>query len=673
MFAPLPVETVLQNRYRIVGALGKGAMGAVYLAHDNRLKCEVAVKQTMLLGEDDFLHAFEREALLLANLSHPALPRVSDFFDERDGYFLVMELIRGDNLEEARNKRGGRLPFTEVRQIAFQLLDVLDYLHTQETPVIHKDIKPANLKLTQRGQLKLLDFGLAKGSAGLMTTHKSSILKGGTPAYEPPEQSEGKSTDPRSDIYSAAATLYHLVTGIKPPHSLTERALALALGKPDPLQLISELNAEVPRDFALILHQGLALAPENRPLSADKMRQLLQQPEIDTEATVLQKKTTSPQRKTETKPIEKKTTDPKRGEQQAPRKIETANKSLVNEPPKIDKQEKANEPKPTTRKTGIRNVNPNAKKSTPQEIAAAKKAFEDEERKRLAEQKQAEEHRAFEEAQRRKAEEYWVKAAEKRAYEQERLEAKKRLEQRAEEEKRRQESSQKSNLPILPPERRPSFWDKITDWVDDQKTGGYFTRGMRLAEKKDFVGAIECYTKAIELCPTHEYAYNNRGQVYLETNRAEDALKDFNKALEINPQNPEAHFNKAQYYFKKQIYNLAITEFTAAIELKFNLAASYNNRGICRHRTLKPRDAFNDYSAAIEHDRNYYLAYYNRGLVSFELGNYQQALRDYNKAIELNPNYADAYKNRARALQKIGEHAAAQADFQKAAELERKG
>lgn len=105
MFVPLPVETILQNRYRLVGSLGKGAMGAVYLAQDSRLKCEVAIKQTMLVGEDDFIRAFEREALLLANLSHQALPRVSDFFDENDGYFLVMELIHGDNLEELRNKR----------------------------------------------------------------------------------------------------------------------------------------------------------------------------------------------------------------------------------------------------------------------------------------------------------------------------------------------------------------------------------------------------------------------------------------------------------------------------------------------------------------------------------------------------------------------------------------
>lgn len=285
-FTPLPVGTVLDKRYELVEdkasrkvqdkhILGKGGMGAVYLAHDRRLNCVVAVKQTTVPSDILGLDAFRREASLLANLSHPAIPRVQDYFDDNDSYFLVMELVRGDNLEEARNKQGGKLPFEEVLNITFQLFNALSYLHTQEKNVIHRDIKPANLKLTAHGQLKLLDFGLAKGSAGLMTTNLDSILKGGTPAYAPPEQLKYFSTDARSDLFSAAATLYHLTVGERPAHCLIDREFAIQKGISDPLRLANEVNSNVPPEFALILHQALSLSPDKRPQSAANVKKLL--------------------------------------------------------------------------------------------------------------------------------------------------------------------------------------------------------------------------------------------------------------------------------------------------------------------------------------------------------------------------------------------------------------
>ncbi|HEX9927815.1 MAG TPA: protein kinase [Pyrinomonadaceae bacterium] len=279
-FTPLPVGTIWQGRYEAIEdqnssddekhILGKGGMGAVYLAHDKQLDCEVAIKQTLLAADAGFINAFRQEARLLANLSHPALPRVSGLFNEHSSYFLVMELIRGDNLLEMINKSGGKLPFKTVLKITLELLDVMDYLHTQKTPIIHKDIKPANLKLTPRGQLKLLDFGLAKGSAGLMTEHGSSILKGNTPAYASPEQDAEMSTDAQSDLYSAAATLFHLATGKTPPHCRI-RFQHVAFKKSDPLRLASEINTEIPNWFAEILHKALSLSPDERLSSAEEM------------------------------------------------------------------------------------------------------------------------------------------------------------------------------------------------------------------------------------------------------------------------------------------------------------------------------------------------------------------------------------------------------------------
>src|ERR1043165_5799611 len=207
--------TTLQGRYRIVRQLGQGGMGAVYEAIDERLDTTVALKET-LFTDEKLRKQFEREARLLARLHHQALPRVSDHFTEGEGQFLVMQYIAGQDLSEMLIARGAPFSESEVVRWADQLCDALDYLHTQDPQIIHRDIKPQNLKLTSRGQIILLDFGLAKGSVGQMTavTTSASIF-GYTPNYAPLEQVQGKGTDSRSDIYALGATLYHLVTNDK--------------------------------------------------------------------------------------------------------------------------------------------------------------------------------------------------------------------------------------------------------------------------------------------------------------------------------------------------------------------------------------------------------------------------------------------------------------------------
>src|SRR5215210_3207353 len=229
----LSPETVLQSRYRIVRQLGQGGMGAVYEAIDQRLDTTVALKET-LFTDERLRKQFEREARLLARLHQPALPRVSDHFSENDGQFLVMQFIPGDDLSEMMTLKRGPFPVDQVLTWADQLLDALDYLHTQEPQIIHRDIKPQNLKLTARGQIILLDFGLAKGTAGEMSkvAGTGSVL-GYTPTYAPIEQIHSTGTDPRSDLYSLAATLYHLITGVTPPDALF-RASAVIGGQSDP-------------------------------------------------------------------------------------------------------------------------------------------------------------------------------------------------------------------------------------------------------------------------------------------------------------------------------------------------------------------------------------------------------------------------------------------------------
>src|SRR3989442_9877964 len=241
MLAP---ETVLQSRYRIVRQLGEGGMGAVYEAIDERLDATVALKETFF-ADERLRKQFEREARLLARMHHPALPRVSDHFNEGDGQFLVMQYIAGEDFYEMLTRRNSPFSQAEVLRWGDQLCDALDYLHTQDPQIIHRDIKPQNLKLTARGQVVLLDFGLAKGSAGQMSvvTTSASIF-GYTPNYAPLEQVQGLGTDARGDLYALSATLYHLLTNVKPPDALS-RAGALVNGQPDPLMLANSVTPEV--------------------------------------------------------------------------------------------------------------------------------------------------------------------------------------------------------------------------------------------------------------------------------------------------------------------------------------------------------------------------------------------------------------------------------------------
>ena len=272
----LTPETILQGRYRIVRQLGQGGMGAVYEAVDTRLDTTVALKET-LFSDERLRKQFEREARLLARLHHPALPRVSDHFAEGDGEFLVMQYIAGDDLAEMVARRKTPFPVDQGLNWADQLLDALDYLHTQTPQIVHRDIKPQNLKLTSRGQIILLDFGLAKGQvAEVSRVSTTASIFGYTPNYAPLEQIQGLGTDARSDIYALAATLYHLMTGVKPADALT-RAAAVVNSQDDPLKRANEVNGNIAPSVAAVIEKALAQNRDQRYASAAGMRRALQQ------------------------------------------------------------------------------------------------------------------------------------------------------------------------------------------------------------------------------------------------------------------------------------------------------------------------------------------------------------------------------------------------------------
>ncbi|MBA3531463.1 MAG: serine/threonine protein kinase [Ardenticatenales bacterium] len=261
-------------------------MGAVYLAEDQRLAGRrVAVKVLHPGGalSPSTAEQLEREAQVLARLDHPTLPRVSDFFtpeeDEGHSVAMVMDYIAGQDLaeivKEARRK-GRFLPPTQVLSWAESLCDTLTYLHLQEPAILHRDIKPGNIKLAPDGTVKLVDFGIAlildAGSDQTVTSAKGI----GTLPYLPLEQygADLSGNDPRADLYSLGATVYHLLTG-QQPLSAQERFLQPERFQP-PSALVPTLMPHVERAIL----RAMALKPEGRPVSAEAFKQELLRGEV---------------------------------------------------------------------------------------------------------------------------------------------------------------------------------------------------------------------------------------------------------------------------------------------------------------------------------------------------------------------------------------------------------
>ena len=272
----LTKNTRLQNRYLIVRLLGQGGFGAVYEARDERLGHRVALKQLTLTGPQ-VMKAFEHEARILARLDHPTLPKVTDFFADFNSYFLVMQYIEGDDFNALLAWQRGPFPVEQVLEWADQLLDGLDYLHRQQPPVIHRDIKPANIKLSPQGQIYLLDFGISKGGqAYTYQAMSGTSIYAFSLHYASMEQIEGKGTDARSDLYSLAVMLHHLLTKQAPPQTVS-RLSANAMNRADPLPPVNQLNPQVPVGVAQVLAQALNFDPDLRPQSAAEMRQMLKE------------------------------------------------------------------------------------------------------------------------------------------------------------------------------------------------------------------------------------------------------------------------------------------------------------------------------------------------------------------------------------------------------------
>jgi serine/threonine protein kinase len=265
----LPPQSILHQRYLIVGQAGRGGMSAVYQAVDTRYgNHHVAIKEMSQgnLTTDEVAEAtarFQQEADLLSSLHHPNLPAIYDGFSDEGRSFLVMEYIDGKTLLQMLKDLGGRpLPVSQVLDYAIQLCDVLIYLHSHNPPIIFRDLKPTNVMVKANGHVVLIDFGIARF---FKEGQAQDTVFLGSPGYAPPEQHGTAQTNPRSDLYSLGATLHCCLTGRDPFHATDRFAFPP----------VHQLNPSVPMELDQLVQRLVSLNEQQRPTSALEVRQAL--------------------------------------------------------------------------------------------------------------------------------------------------------------------------------------------------------------------------------------------------------------------------------------------------------------------------------------------------------------------------------------------------------------
>lgn len=273
----IKIHDVINGKYEILKEIGHGGMSTVYLAMDKNLNKQWAVKEIRKNGNDandlSVVNSLQAEADLMKKLDHPALPRIVDIINDAETICIIMDYIEGETLEKIISEYGAQ-PEETVIGWAMQLCDALQYLHSQKPPIIYRDMKPANVMLNPEGNLKVIDFGIAREYKEKSLADTTTL---GTRGYCPPEQ-YGKQTDARSDIYALGMTMHHLLTGQDPRLPGYEYASIR--------QYRSELSGSLER----IVDKCVAIDPENRYQSCSELMYALQNREHDEEQYIRKQK-----------------------------------------------------------------------------------------------------------------------------------------------------------------------------------------------------------------------------------------------------------------------------------------------------------------------------------------------------------------------------------------------
>jgi serine/threonine-protein kinase len=265
------IGNIIGSNFKIISKLGEGGMGAVYRGMDMMTEREVAIKalRPELASQPEVAERFRSEAVTLAKLNHPNIATLYNFFRQGDEYYMILEFVRGETLDSLLSKHGA-MPVEQAVPLFCKVLEGIDHAH--EEGIVHRDIKPANVMLTTKGNLKVLDFGIARILGTARMTKAGHLI--GTIEYMAPEQVKGLETDARSDIYSLGMLLYELLTGRVPFDIQNEFELMSAQINQMPVPP-RELNQNIPPLVEEAIMHAIAKDPDARYQTAGEFREVL--------------------------------------------------------------------------------------------------------------------------------------------------------------------------------------------------------------------------------------------------------------------------------------------------------------------------------------------------------------------------------------------------------------
>ncbi|MBN1284681.1 MAG: tetratricopeptide repeat protein [Anaerolineae bacterium] len=664
--------------YRIVEKIGGGGMATVYRAYHPATGREVAIKvlSEHFAAEAQFLARFTREAKVVAGLQHPHILPTLDNGQDRGLTYLVMPHIATGTLRDYLER--GPLSLTEARRLFAQIAQAVDYAHRRG--VIHRDLKPGNVLLDERGNALLSDFGLAR----IMETMSLASVSGamiGTPAYMSPEQAQGLPADARSDIYSLGAVLYEMLTG-RPPFSADTTVGLIFKHITEPAPLLRTGRPDLPLAVEQVVLKALAKNPEDRYQTAGAMMAALQQAVYPSGAA-------------------RRRVSIRRGVQGIALLlaaglvtvmilIALAGDGLAINPPALpttaDAAAPTTTPEPTRPARSYYDLGQDYYRQGDYEKAI--------EMYTIALQLDA----GFAEAYNGKGQAYaateryesaiedYTRAIEldpgmAEAYNNRGI-ASRRLDDYT------QAIEDYSQAITINPDFAEAYNNRgylyfvqgaYDQAIDDYTraielapglANAYTSRGYAYYGRGDYRAAIDDYTRAIEIDPGMAEAYTNRCRAYYRLGEYEPAVQDCTRAIEIDPDQPIAYTSRARAYHTLAQYDQAVEDYTHAIRLDSNLAEAYAGRGYTHYVQGDYTSALYDYTRALEIDPNLADVYLSRGYVHFDQGLYAEAIADYTRALEITPDLAEAYARRGRAYHQLEDYTQAFADYERALEID---
>ncbi len=635
----LPEQTLLAGRYQLLSRIGQGGMGAVYKAADTRFNNRpLAIKEMSSSGLpparlQEAEAAFEREAHLLADLLHPNLPRIYEHFTENDRSYLVMDFIEGQTVEEHLEQvGGGPLPVEQVIKWADQLCDVLNYLHTHQPPIIFRDLKPANVMMSESGHIYLIDFGIARiFKPGKQ--HDTVAL--GSPGYAAPEQYGKAQSTPRSDIYSLGALLHHLLTGIDPSE------------QPFFFRPASQVNPAVDPALDALLQQMLAMDSDRRPASAQEVLNALKG------TIIIQSRSTS-------------------------RPLTHAQDPLLDEAYALYTQKRLDEAIAVyNRALQANNTNPQGWQGyglTQRLRGLHEDALSSFERalqldpglvtswngkgsvlarlRRHQDALDAFEHALQLDPQNAAAWNGKGAALNAMGRSKQALDA---FDMALRYDRQLVQAWYNKGLLLYETgrfrEAERAYQEAIN--LDSRFAQAYFGRGQSLYALQRLRQALQMFDQAVQKDPAYVEAWNRRGNVLDEMGDTTRALQSYEKALQVDPHYAPAWSGKGgvlrqigQYYDALKVYNFAL-------DIDPNFALAWNGKGNTLYNMHNFHEALAAYERALKLNPRLRTAWHNKSLVLNQLGRYQDALDAANEAIRLRPDDPDNWLRKAESLKKL--------------------